>query len=227
MKNEFVSTVSHELRTPLTAIHGSLLMINSGKLDENATEVKKNMLEIAERNSDRLLLLINDILDIEKIEAGKMDFSLSKHQLTDLVKQSIEENNAICEKYNVSINLISNIPQVFISVDKARFFQVITNLISNAAKFSEEDSTIDISTSVENNMVTIYVQDYGSGIPNEFKNKIFSKFSQADSSDTHQQGGTGLGLVITKSIIEHMGGKINYESTPQMGTRFYFTLPII
>jgi len=227
MKNEFVSTVSHELRTPLTAIHGSLRLINSGKLDGSSSEEKENMLHIAERNSERLLLLINDILDTEKIEAGKMEFFMRDYELSVLINQSKSENDALCDKFNVSLKLISDIPNAMVNVDKERFFQVMSNLISNAAKFSEEGSSIDISTSIADNRVTITVQDYGAGIPEEFKDKIFTKFSQADSSETRKQGGTGLGLSISQSIITHMGGEIEYQSSPDMGSRFYFTLPIV
>lgn len=227
LKNEFVSTVSHELRTPLTAIHGSLSILNSDNTIRNDELTSKNMLDIAERNSERLILLINDLLDIEKIESGKINFSLSHYNLRALLEQSVIENESYAKKYNVSINITTDIPDISINVDQERFFQVMANLLSNAIKFTEKNSSVDITASTEKKQVTISVRDYGDGIPEHFRGEIFTKFSQADSSDTRKPGGTGLGLAITKSIVEIMGGNIGYETVAKEGTRFYFTLPIL
>ena len=227
LKSEFVSTVSHELRTPLTAIHGSISVLNSEYLVKNDPETTKTMLDVAERNSRRLILLINDLLDMEKIESGKMDFTFSLNQLTPLIQQSITDNESYAKKYSVTIKIVTEIPDIQVNVDKGRFFQVMSNLISNAAKFSNKNGAIDISTEIKDKYVYISVQDYGDGIPDGFKDKIFSQFTQADSSNTRNPGGTGLGLSISKSIIEHMGGSIEYESKVGEGSRFYFTLPIV
>jgi len=227
IQNEFVSAVSHELRTPLTAIHGSLVLLNSNKLDDSNPALRNEMLNIAERNSDRLLLLINDILDMEKIESGKLDFTMSNYNLGELISQAMAENDAIARKYNVTIKLVTDIPDTEVHIDKERLFQILTNLISNAAKFSPENSVIEVSTLLNKDEVCISIQDYGSGIPDDFRDKIFTKFSQADNSNIRQQGGTGLGLSICKSIINSMGGNIGYESKPGEGSRFYITFPLI
>jgi len=226
LKSEFVSTVSHELRTPLTAIHGSLSIINSEFLNFIKNNTIESMLNIAERNSERLLLLINDLLDMEKIESGKFDYNLSIYKLKGLIEESVVDNKSYGEKFNTVIQVVTDIPDIEINVDKGRFFQVLSNLISNAAKFTKDDTSIDISISKTNDFVSISVSDYGPGISDEFKDKVFEKFSQADSSDTRKPGGTGLGLSISKSIIEYFGGKINYETAIGIGSRFYFTIPI-
>jgi len=226
LKNEFVSTVSHELRTPLTAIHGSLAIMQNDKI-YNDKATFQNMLDVAERNSERLILLINDLLDMEKIEAGKMDFSLSSYELKELITQSLAENKSYANKFNVTINIVSKIPDIKVEVDKERFFQVMANLLSNAVKFTAKNSSVEVITTTEGDKVSISIKDYGEGIPEHFHDKIFTKFSQADGSDTRKSGGTGLGLSITKSIVEFMGGEIGYETIAKEGTCFYFILPIL
>lgn len=227
LKSEFVSMVSHELRTPLTSIRGALSLLNSGQIMVIENEVAKQMLDVAERNSDRLLLLINDLLDLDKIESGKMDFKFSLFQLNPLLKQSLLENESYGKKFSVCYKLGENIPNVQVKVDKERFLQVMSNLLSNAAKFTAKDTPVNVDASLVNNSaVRILVKDHGAGIPEDFQEKIFTKFSQADSSDTRKQGGTGLGLVICKSIIENMGGDIGYNTVIGEGSTFYFTLPL-
>ena len=226
LKNEFISMVSHELRTPLTSISGSLSLLKSGEVTKVEPEAL-GLLEIAGRNSERLLLLINDLLDMEKVEAGKMDFIYTVESLPDLLTQAIEENQNYGDKYDVGFNLSGKINTVNVRVDKQRFLQVMSNLMSNAAKFTRQGTNVEISTSLlGQGMVQVSVLDYGDGIPEEFTSKIFNKFSQADSSDTRKRGGTGLGLSITKSIIEKMGGTITFDSIKGEGTIFYFTLPV-
>lgn len=227
LKSEFVSTVSHELRTPLTAIHGSLSIINSEFFTSIENKTIISMLDVAERNSERLLALINDLLDMEKIESGKFDFRFTIHKLQDLIEESLIDNKAFGEKYNIPIKLMTEIPNIEINVDKGRFLQVLANLISNAAKFTKKDTSIDVSISKSNDFVIISVSDFGDGISDDFKDKIFKKFSQEDSSDTRKPGGTGLGLSISKTIVEHFGGEINYETTLGIGSRFYFSIPIL
>lgn len=228
LKNEFVSTVSHELRTPLTSIYGSLSLLLSGKVIKIENKTEKNMLEIAERNCERLLLLINDLLDMDKIESGKMDYNIEKQELMPLLEQSIKENHSYGQKYNVQYNLQSESQGVKINVDKERLLQVMSNLLSNAAKFTSPKTNIDVFASEdEKGFVQVFVRDYGQGIPEEFKDRLFDKFSQADSSDTRKQGGTGLGLSICKSIIEQMGGELSYDSIVGEGSTFYFTFPVV
>lgn len=226
MKNEFVSTVSHELRTPLTSIRGALGLIAAGamgQLSDNA----KNLVDIAYRNADRLGRLINDILDMEKIESGKMQFDMKPEVLAPLIEQSMESTRAYAEQYQVSYRVLGNIPNATVNVDHDRFMQVMANLLSNAAKFSPENGTVEIAVTENDKGIRITVTDHGSGIPEEFRSKIFQKFSQADSSATRQKGGTGLGLSITKAIIEKMNGSIGFATEINAGTTFYFELPVV
>lgn len=223
MKNEFVSMVSHELRTPLTSIRGSLGLVTSGKI-ETLSEKTKSLLDIANNNCLRLINLINDILDIEKIEAGKMDFEIKTFELMPLIEQSIQANTQYAQKFGVELKLTDSLEKVFVQVDSNRLIQVLTNLLSNAIKFSNPNSFVNISITNLDNKIRISVTNYGSEIPKEFKNRIFQKFAQADSSDARQKGGTGLGLSISKAIIEKMGGHINFVSENNE-TSFYFDLP--
>jgi len=224
MKNEFISIVSHELRTPLTSIRGALGLINSNSLGEMPDKIS-NLVDIAYKNSMRLGNLINDILDIEKIEAGKMDFDIKPVSLVELIEQSIEANKPYAEQYNVEILIKDVLPDVKINADKERIMQVLSNLISNAAKFSPEGEKIYIYTEKIKSKIRISVKDNGSGIPKKFKPSIFKKFAQMDSSDSRSKGGTGLGLSICKAIVEHMNGSIGFETEENKGTVFYFDIP--
>lgn len=227
LKNEFVSIVSHELRTPLTSIRGSLGLLVSGVMGQFAEKANK-LLEIANNNCERLLLLINDILDIEKIEAGKMDFHLKVHSLQEIINESIHANQMYAEKYGVTIecHLVESEPDVSVEVDSGRLMQVLNNLLSNACKFSPKGEKIEVRLERKQALVRVSVSDHGPGIPEEFQYRIFQKFSQADSSDTRGKGGTGLGLNISKMIIEKMNGDLDFSSQVNSGTTFYFDLPI-
>lgn len=224
MKDEFVSVVSHELRTPLTSIRGSLgLLIHgiAGAISQQA----KELLVIALNNSERLIRLINDILDIQKIQSGQMRFSLQKTEIMPLVEQALTNNNSYGEQFGVHFSITERCAGVQVSVDSDRFLQVLTNLMSNAAKFSPRGSTVEIGVSRRESWVRVTVTDHGCGIPEEFRSRIFEKFAQADSSDTRQKGGSGLGLSICKAIVEKMNGRIDYVSQLNVGTSFYFELP--
>ncbi len=225
MKSEFVSTVSHELRTPLTSIKGSLGLIRAGAVGDIPGKPKA-MLEIAYKNSDRLVHLINDILDMEKIEAGKMDFHLKPVDVTAIVEHALEANKGYGDEHGVTFALKAMSPVAMIEGDEDRLMQVLSNLMSNAAKYSPEGAQVDISVTPHGDSVRISVTDRGPGIPKEFKARIFEKFSQADSSDTRQKGGTGLGLSITKAIVEQHGGTIGFETKAGKGSTFYFDLPM-
>jgi PAS domain S-box-containing protein len=229
MKTEFVATVSHELRTPITSIRGSLGLLAAGTAGQ-LTDKMQHLIEIALRNSDRLALLINDLLDIEKIDSGNMRFDLQPHVLRDLIEQSIEANGGYAQSFNVKLTVSDAIPLVYVSVDADRLLQVLANLLSNAAKFSPTGANVDISahTLVQHNtnMVRVCVRDHGPGIAEEFRSRLFQKFSQADASDARTKNGTGLGLAISKSIIERLGGSIGYTTQVGAGTTFYFDLPI-
>lgn len=224
MKNEFISTVSHELRTPLTSIRGSLGLIVGG-LGGPLSEQGKNLAHIALNNTDRLVRLINDILDIQKIESGKMAFHRQWIKLAPLLEQAIESNRSYGQQYGVEFVIENHLPKAEIKTDSDRLMQVMTNLLSNAAKFSPRGEKVEISVAILEKVIRVSVADRGPGIPPEFRGRIFQKFAQADSSDSRQKGGTGLGLSIAKSIIERLGGQINFESQLNVGSTFYFDLP--
>ena len=224
MKKEFTSTLSHELRTPLTSIIGSLQLINSGVMGDVDKEVAELTL-VAERNGQRLLDLINDILDIEKIESGKLTLVPEVMPVEDLVREAMVLNKAFGERFKVRFASRGDMPERKVHADRKRLLQVMTNLLSNAAKFSPEGETVEISTEDTDASVRVAVLDRGSGIPEEFRSRIFGRFTQADSTATRQKGGTGLGLAICKRLIELMDGRIGFDDRPGGGTTFWFELP--
>ena len=225
MKSEFISTVSHELRTPLTSIRGSLGLIMGGVAGELPAQAKV-LVDIAHKNSERLIMLVNDILDMEKIEAGKMEFQLQAVELLPLVKQALEDNRAYAEQYKVAFALACEPTEARVYADPNRLQQVLANLLSNAAKFSPADDNVMVRVTRDGKNIRVAVSDHGSGIPEQFTGRIFQKFAQADSSDTRKKGGTGLGLSITKAIIEQMGGRIGFDSQPNVLTTFWVELPV-
>ena len=223
IKTEFISTVSHELRTPLTSIRGSLGMLKSGILGE-FPEKASRMVELAHNNTERLINLVNDILDAEKIQAGKMELKFAKLSLTALVKESIEANENYASNNQVTLKLEDNLNDFYVYADEQRLQQVMANLISNAAKYSLKQGLVSINIEKHNLLIRVSISDNGEGIPEKYRSKIFQKFSQADSSDTRQKGGTGLGLNITKAIVENHGGHIDYTSVEGQGSCFFFEL---
>jgi PAS domain S-box-containing protein len=224
LKGEFIATVSHELRTPLTSIRGSLgLLVGEaiGALPHSA----KTMIDISYRNTERLLALINDLLDMEKIEAGRLDFVCAPLELSALLARSIEANVSYGAQFGVTFKLAQMAPDAWVYVDGDRLMQVFTNLLSNAAKFSPPNSAVHVAISRHEDMLRVSIADRGPGIPKSFHSRIFGKFAQADSSDTRQKGGTGLGLSIAKAIVEQLGGKISFITELGVGTTFYVDLP--
>lgn len=226
MKNEFISIVSHELRTPITSISGSLTLIINGIVG-NFSDKAKRLLEIANSNCQRLLLLINDILDIQKIEAGKMNFNLKPIHLNEFLIEAIAVNKVYADKFEIKMHFNQSNKNPEVEVDPDRLMQVITNLLSNAAKFSPKGEEVLITCKSYHNYVRVLVANRGPGIPKEFQSRIFQKFSQADTSSTRAKGGTGLGLSISKAIVEKLGGTLNFISKPGEITTFYFDLPLI
>jgi PAS domain S-box-containing protein len=225
IKSEFVSTVSHELRTPLTSIRGSLGLI-AGGVGGKVPDAVMTLVEIAKNNCERLIRLINDILDIEKIESGKIQLDLRETALKPLLAQALEANEGFGAEKNVSLRLHCPDETLQVLADSDRLTQVVTNLLSNAMKFSPPNETVEVHVSRAGLGVRVEVRDRGPGIPEEFRKRIFQKFSQADSSDTRQAAGTGLGLNISRAIIERLGGTMGFESEAGAGTVFFFELPL-
>lgn len=224
VQSEFVSVVSHELRTPITSIRGALAILDSGKAG-NVSETQLKLIQIAHKNSQRLITLVNDILDMEKLMAGKMSLNMESINLISLVELAIESNTSYAQTYNTKLVLCEHPEEAMVIADPDRLMQVLTNLLSNAAKFSPADRVVEIYITHEAKTIKVSVKDYGPGIPIEFRARIFSAFAQADSSDTRKQGGTGLGLKISKTLIEKMGGTIDFESEIGAGSCFWFSLP--
>jgi PAS domain S-box-containing protein len=225
MKSGFVSTVSHELRTPLTSIGGSLGLLAGGAAGPLSGKVAK-LIDIAKQNCDRLVRLINDILDLEKAESGKLELRMEEQALMPIVEQAIELNRGYADSFGVSIKLEPQQSDATVLVDRDRLIQVLTNLLSNAVKYSPKDSVVRVSIGAQGGMAKVSVIDEGPGVPPEFEKRIFQKFSQADSSDTRAKGGTGLGLSIAKTLMERFGGSIDFERGRGSGANFYVTLPI-
>lgn len=226
LKSEFVSTVSHELRTPLTSIRGALGLVNGGVAGEIPDRARA-LLEIAYQNTERLSRLVNDILDLEKLDAGRMDLCMEPLHAAIFLESLVEANQAYAAPYGVTLEFRRDGLEAWILADRDRLGQVVTNLVSNAIKFSSRGETVTVSLSrdVERSRVRVTVADRGAGIPEAFRGRIFERFQQADSSDTRQKGGTGLGLAITKSIVERLGGQISFDTTAGRGTSFHVDLP--
>jgi len=226
MKNEFISVVNHELRTPLTSIHGAITLLTKSEI-LNLSPDSNQLLLIAKNNCERLIRLITDMLDIEKIELGKMNFNFTRVSLIELINVAVQESKTYAIQKSIIINIVENAKQVYVNADRDRILQAITNLLSNAIKFSHPNSEVTICVDTKpNHMVRLSIIDHGNGIPTEFHSRIFQKFSQADSSDTRKQEGTGLGLSISKMIIEKHGGTIGFTTKINQGSVFYFDLPI-
>jgi len=224
LKDEFVSTVSHELRTPLTSIAGSLGLLAGGMGD--LPEGPTRLIGIAHANCQRLIRLINDMLDVEKIESGKMKFDMAPLTLSDAAQRSIDAVRGYADQLGVELRFQALDDDLTVRADLDRLVQVGANLISNALKFSKTGDRVEVSVLRRGRLARLSVVDHGPGIPDEFRARIFTKFAQADSSDTRQKGGTGLGLVIAREIVDRHGGRLWFESEPGQGAQFHVDLPL-
>jgi PAS domain S-box-containing protein len=224
LKRQFVAMVSHELRTPLTSIRGSLGLAAAGKLGQLPDKALRAV-TIAERNTVRLAALINDILDLEKLEAGKMDLHTETVQLGQIIERSLESVRAFADQHEIHLGLESEPKAVCLLADGDRLVQVLVNLLSNAVKFSRKGGSVTISVEESPGWVMVAVTDTGRGIPEAYKERIFERFQQVEQADAKKRGGSGLGLAICKAIVEQHGGQIGVESEEGKGSRFWFRLP--
>lgn len=225
MKDEFVSVVSHELRTPLTAIAGALNLLSALTQDQLGQQGQQ-MLDIARRNSERLTALINDLLDIEKLGSGKMQFTFTTLAVAPIIRHALENHQTYCTGRGIRLTFDPPTAPLYVCVDQDRLMQVLANLLSNAIKFSPENGEVRTRLTTCRQQLRISVTDRGPGIPQSFHEHIFDKFSQADSSSTRQKGGTGLGLAISRELVEHMHGTIGFESNEGEGATFWVELPL-
>jgi PAS domain S-box-containing protein len=224
LKDEFVSTVSHELRTPLTSIAGSLGLL-VGRAGGVMPEPAMRLLTIAHKNSERLVRLINDILDIEKIESGQIVFNLARLDAVALAEHAIEANRGFAESLGVWVRMDVAASAVFVRADADRFVQVVINLLSNACKFSPRGEEVVVAIEERPQTVRVTVRDHGPGIPEDFKAHVFKRFAQANLTDARQKGGTGLGLSIVKEITTLLGGAVGFDRAAGGGTIFHVELP--
>jgi signal transduction histidine kinase len=223
LKNEFVATVSHELRTPLTAIAGSLGLL-TGRGAERLADPRR-LLMIAQTNSQRLLSLVNDILDMERIEGDRMVFDFQQVEIKPLIEGAIEATRVFAETLDVAVRLDDRATDVTICTDANRLTQVVANLLSNAVKFSPRDQEVVVTIETTDDRVCVAVRDHGPGIPDEFKARVFEKFVQVDASDARLRGGTGLGLSIVKRLMIRLGGEVSHDVAQCGGTIFRIDLP--
>ena len=225
LKDEFVSTVSHELRTPLTSITGSLGLL-MGNAAGSLPPAMARLVAIAHSNSQRLVRLVNDILDIEKMEAGRVVFNFDRVEVRPLVAQAIEANRGFAEGYGVRVRFDdAHAAAADVRADPDRLLQVVTNLLSNAIKFSPANNEVMVAVEKGADTVRLTVRDHGPGIPVDFKPLIFEKFAQADAGAARQKGGTGLGLSIVKQIVDRLSGEVGFADAPGGGTIFHVQLP--
>jgi PAS domain S-box-containing protein len=225
LKDEFVSTVSHELRTPLTSISGALGLIASGMAGHVPPKVKE-LIEIANNNAERLVRLIGDILDVQKIESGRIGGTHVAIQVAQLLETAADANRGLAENNDLSINVVDDTRGAKVVGDLDQLMQVMTNLLSNAIKFSPPKGKIEVMASRRGGQIEIAVSDQGPGVPPEYRDSVFEKFVQVESTDTRARGGTGLGLSICRSLVEHHGGSMGYEDVAAGGARFWFRLPM-
>jgi signal transduction histidine kinase len=210
------------LRTPLTSIYGALGLLKikaAGRLDAKSNQ----LLELAHNSCQRLTVLVNDILDLEKIAAGKVEYRFEIIDICELVSSIVTQNASLAESRSITLETHFEIGDVAVRLDTGRFHQALINLLSNALRYSPQN---DVVTKRGSGQVRISVADNGPGIPESFQDKVFDRFAQADSSLTRQEGSSGLGLNITQTLIQAFGGEVSFETEEGRGTVFHFDLPI-
>lgn len=225
VKSQFVSTVSHELRTPLTSILGTLDMLKSGAFDEEA-ERRTKLVKLAHRNSKRLSSLINDILDVQKLESGQMGFNFQPIRYSDCLADAVNSVSGMADKRNIRIKLGKLDHAITVRADQNRIVQVVTNVLSNAVKFSDDADKVDVELITVGSTARLIVRDYGIGIPENAQDTVFGRFLQVDGSDNRQFEGSGLGMSISHDIMQAHKGKVHYSSEYGIGTSFYIELPL-
>jgi PAS domain S-box-containing protein len=224
LKSEFVSTVSHELRTPLTSVYGSLRLLATG-VGGTLPPQGQQLLEMSTRSCERLIRLINDVLDVERIESGRLALRLQRLNMKDLLERALHDTAPFARDHEVRLQ-VDAADDAWVDADGDRIIQVIVNLLSNAAKFSPRGDEVRVSLDVQAGRARIAVLDHGPGIPADFHGRVFERFAQADGSDRREKGGTGLGLNICRSIVHAHGGTIGFDSEPGLRTEFWFELPL-
>lgn len=225
MKRNFLAVISHELRTPLTSVSGAIDLLlggAGGALPETAA----SMLAMAQTNAARLNMLINDLLDIEKLQSGHMRMALTRQPLQPLLQQAVDANQTYAAGYAVQLLLDLPPADLHVTVDANRLLQVMDNYLSNAAKFSPPGSDVKVGWAIANGQVQVSVTDTGAGIAEEHHDSLFKVFSQVDNSSIRQHGGTGLGLSIAKQLVERMEGSVGFTSRLGVGSTFWFCLPL-
>ena len=225
MKRDFLSTISHELRTPLTSILGSLSLLRSPRMEGEPLRARE-LVEIALRNGDRLHRLINDLLDLQRLEADGILLRAGKIRIGDLLLSVVEEIEGLARSFGIRVELLDETAGAEMVADRERLIQVLMNLLSNAIKFSPPVETVLLGARVAGGEVQFRVVDHGPGFPQEFRDRVFERFAQADSSSTRRAGGSGLGLAIAKGLVDRMGGTIEVCDPPGGGAEVRLRLPI-
>jgi signal transduction histidine kinase len=225
MKREFVSMVSHELRTPLTSLRSSLGLLALGKGGELSKQAEK-LVAIAERNTVRLVNLINDILDLERLSGGRVELRRAAGPLEPMLARAVEDVLPLARERGIALEWASGGRGLVVFVDPDRIVQVLINLLANAVKFSPVGGQVSLLVEPQAESVRISVCDDGPGIPAEWRERVFEPFQQVEGSDSRAKGGSGLGLAICKTIVERHGGTIGVEPRDPTGSRFWFTIPL-
>ncbi len=223
-KSVFLANISHEVRTPITAIYGAIVLLLGQKVDPHSDKAK-HLLEASKKNCDRIIELVNSVIDFEKIESGMMPFEMERYELGALIREVVDMHHEYATQFHVHYKILEPLPTLYSEIDHTQFLQALSALLTNAAKFSKENDTVELSLQMLNDCHRITITDHGEGIPQSFYPLIFNAYAQADLSDSRKRG-TGLGLSICKMIIDKHNGKVWFESEPGIKTAFHIDLPI-